>query len=120
VTFQDFIRKVGKRAGIADYFEADKTSVVVPQTLCSRLTGKEASDLLSQLPAMFRELFIVSPSPLPLSAEGLVERVADELRMPPDEARARAVFATLREAVTPSEFQVVLEQVDPDCADLLA
>jgi uncharacterized protein (DUF2267 family) len=122
VKFQEFIRKVGERAGIPDRFEAEKTSVVVVQALCDRLTGKEAIDLLAQLPAMFREMIIVSPAALAISIDDFVGRVAEELGIPPDDARSRirAVFATLREAVTPGEFQDVLEQLDPEYADLLA
>ncbi|MGZ4415469.1 MAG: DUF2267 domain-containing protein [Gaiellaceae bacterium] len=119
--FEAFIRKVGERAGIRDRFEAERTAVVVLQALCDRLTGKEARDLLAQLPAMFRELVVVSPSPLPITADAFVERVGDELKVTPDEARRRirAVFAALREAVTRGEFEDVLEQVDPEYADLL-
>jgi uncharacterized protein (DUF2267 family) len=120
--FDEFIRKVGERAGVPDRFEAEKTSVVVLQALCDRLTGKEASDLLSQLPAMFKELVVVSPAALPISSDDFVNRVAEELSIAPDDARPRirAVFATLREAVTPGEFRDVLEQLDPEYADLLA
>ena len=119
--FEEFIRKVGERAGIPDRFEAEKTSVVVVQALCDRLTGKEANDMLAQLPAMFKDMVVVSPAALPIAIDDFVGRVAEELGIPPDEARSRirAVFATLREAVTPGEFQDVLEQLDPEYADLL-
>lgn len=119
--FAEFIGKVGERAGIADRFEAEKTAAVVLQALCDRLSGKEANDLLAQLPAIFRDLVVVSPAPLPISVDEFVARVADELQVGPDEARKRirATFATLREAVTVGELQDVLEQLDPDYADLL-
>jgi uncharacterized protein (DUF2267 family) len=57
----------------------------------------------------------------PLSAHEFVQRVATDLDMSPGEARARirAVFATLREAVTRGEFEDVLEELDPEYADLL-
>jgi uncharacterized protein (DUF2267 family) len=121
VKFEEFIRKVGERAGIPDRFEAEKTSVVVVQALCDRLTGKEANDLLAQLPEMFNDMIVVSPAALPITVDGFVDRVAEELGIPSEEARSRirAVFATLREAVTPGEFQDVLEQLDPEYADLL-
>jgi uncharacterized protein (DUF2267 family) len=121
VKFEEFIRKVGERAGIPDRFEAEKTSVVVVQALCDRLTGKEANDLLAQLPEMFNDMIVVSPAALPITVDGLVGRVAEELGISSEEARSRirAVFATLREAVTPGEFQDVLEQLDPEYADLL-
>jgi uncharacterized protein (DUF2267 family) len=78
--------------------------------------------MLAQLPAMFRELVVVSPSPLPISEEMFIDRVADELGATRDEARRRirSVFAVLREALTRGEFEDVLEQLDPEYADLLA
>jgi uncharacterized protein (DUF2267 family) len=120
--FEEFVRKVGQRSGVRDRFEAEKTAVVVLQALADRLTGKEANDLLSQLPAMLKELVIVSPAARPISADEFVQRVAADLGVPLEEARARvqAVFATLREAVTRGEFRDVLDQLDPDYADLLA
>jgi uncharacterized protein (DUF2267 family) len=120
--FEEFIRKVGRQAGIADRFEAERTAVVVLQHLCDRLPGKEANDMLSQLSAMFRELVVVSPSPLPISEEMFVERVADDLDVTYGEAlrRIRAVFAVLRESLTRGEFEDVLEQLDPEYADFLA
>jgi uncharacterized protein (DUF2267 family) len=122
VQFTDFIRNVAERAVIGDRFEAEKTSVVVLQALCDRLSGKEANDLLAQLPAMFKELVVVSPSAQPIPCEEFVRRVADELKVEPDEARnrIRAVFATLRQAVTWGELRDVLEELDPEYADLLA
>jgi uncharacterized protein (DUF2267 family) len=122
VKYADFIRKVGERADIGDRFEAEKTSAVVLQTLCDRLSGKEANDLLAQLPTMFKELVVVSPSSQPIPCEEFVRRVADELQVEREEARKRirAVFATLRQAVTWGELRDVLEELDPEYADLLA
>lgn len=70
---------------------------------------------------MFKELVVVSPSAQPISFEEFVRRVADELHVERDEARHRieAVFATLREAVTWGELRDVLEELDPEYADLL-
>jgi uncharacterized protein (DUF2267 family) len=122
VKFEEFVRAVGRRAGIQDRFEAERTAVVVLEALCDRLTGKEANDLMAQLPAMFRELVVYTPAALPLTADDFVRRVSESLAVPRDDARARirAVFATLREAVTRGELEDVLEQLDPDYADLLA
>jgi uncharacterized protein (DUF2267 family) len=51
-----------------------------------------------------------------------VDRVADELELSGGEARerVRAVFATIRRAVSLGEFDDVLAQLDPEYADLLA
>jgi uncharacterized protein (DUF2267 family) len=95
---------------------------VVLQELCDRLTGDEAHDLLAQLPARLKTRMIVSPAAQRISADEFVERVAAELELTPDEAkrRVRAVFATLRRAVSLGEFDDVLAQLDPEYADLLA
>jgi uncharacterized protein (DUF2267 family) len=122
VSFDELIRSVDERAAIGDLDEAETTALVVVQALCNRLTGDEAHDLLAQLPSRLKTAVIVSPAAQPLGADEFVQRVAEELELEPDEARTRirAVFATLREAVTRGEFQDVLEQLDPEYADLLA
>ena len=119
--FDDFVQRVAERAGI-DRAEAERTTLAVIQELCDRLTGDEAYDLLSQLPARIKTAMIVAPSALPLTADEFVDRVARELEVDPDQARQRirAVFSTLREAVSWGEFQDVLEQLDPEYADFLA
>ena len=85
-------------------------------------TGDETHDLLSQLPARLRDLVVVSPPAQPIPIDEFVDRVADELNVDADEARShiRAVFATLREAVTRGELEDVLGQLEPEYADLLA
>lgn len=57
-----------------------------------------------------------------MTAAEFVERVARVLELEPEEARTRvrAVFSTLREAVSWGEFQDVFEQLDPEYADFLA
>ena len=118
----EFLKRVQERAGMSDRSEAERTSVAVLQNLCDRLTGDEADDLLAQLPYQLKTAVIVSPSAQQMSADEFVARVADDLELSPDEARdrIRAVFGTLREAVTPGEFDDVLAQLDPAYADLLA
>ena len=117
----EFMGEVERRAGISRE-DAERTTIAVLQELCDRLTGDEAFDLLSQLPYRLKKALIVSPAPLRISKDEFVERIARELEIPPDEARTRirAVFATLRQAVSWGAFEDVLEQLDPDYADLLA
>jgi uncharacterized protein (DUF2267 family) len=57
-----------------------------------------------------------------MTLDELVERVARELAVTPEESRVRvrAVFATLREAVTVGELRDVMQELDPEYADLLA
>ena len=120
--YDEFVDRVAQRAGISDRAEAERTAVVVLQELCDRITGDEAWDLLAQLPAQLKQAVIISPAALPLPADEFVDRVASALDVPFDEAkeRVRAVFATLREAVSWGELADVLAQLEPDYADLLA
>jgi uncharacterized protein (DUF2267 family) len=122
MSYDEFIQSVQERAGLGEREEAECTAIEVLQELIDRLTGDEAYDLLAQLPARLKRAVIVSPAPLPISEDEFVERVANGLEVPRGEARdrIRAVFATLREAVSWGEFQDVLEQLDPEYADLLA
>jgi uncharacterized protein (DUF2267 family) len=122
VKYDEFIDRVAERAGIDDRSEAERTVIVVLQELCDRITGDEAWDLLAQLPAQLKEALIISPAALPLPADEFVERVARELNLSTEEARTRvrAVFGTLREAVSWGELEDVVSQLDPEYADLLA
>jgi uncharacterized protein (DUF2267 family) len=122
VKYEEFIDRVAERAEIDDRDQAERTTIVVLQELCDRITGDEAWDLLAQLPAQLKEALIISPAALPLPADEFVERVARELDLSAEEARTRvrAVFGTLREAVSWGELEDVVSQLDPDYADLLA
>jgi uncharacterized protein (DUF2267 family) len=122
VKYDEFVDRVAERAGLSDRAEAERTAVTVLQELCDRITGDEAWDLLAQLPAQLKQAVIISPAALPMPAEEFVERVARELEISPEETRVRtrAVFGTLREAVSWGELEDVLMQLDPDYADLLA
>jgi uncharacterized protein (DUF2267 family) len=122
VKYDEFLKSVEQRAGLADRGEAERTSLAVLQNLCDRLTGDEADDLLAQLPYQLKTAVIVSPAAQSVSADEFVERVARDLELAAEEARdrIRAVFGTIREAVTPGEFDDVLAQLDPEYADLIA
>jgi uncharacterized protein (DUF2267 family) len=121
VSYDEFVSEVARQAGI-ERDEAERTAIEVLQELCDRLTGDEAHDLLAQLPARLKTRVVVSPSAQPITADEFVDRVADELELSGGEARerVRAVFATIRRAVSLGEFDDVLAQLDPEYADLLA
>jgi uncharacterized protein (DUF2267 family) len=121
VKYDEFVESVAERAEIPRE-EAERASISVLQELCDRLSGKEAHDLLAQLPARLKTAVIAGTSVIPISAEEFVGQVASELGVSRDEAlrRIRAVFATLRDAVTWGELQDVLMELDPEYANLLA
>jgi uncharacterized protein (DUF2267 family) len=122
MSYDEIVKRVHERAGLAERFDAEATTIEVLQELCDRLSGKEAHDLLSQLPGELQRAVIVSPNPLPIDRDTFVENIARELRIPNDEARKRirAVVGTLREAVSWGEFQDILEELDPEYADFVA
>jgi uncharacterized protein (DUF2267 family) len=122
MSYDEIIGRVQERAGIADRLEAEGTTIEVLQELCDRLSGKEAHDLLAQLPGELQRAVIVSPSPLPVNHDEFVANIARELGISEDEAlrRIRSVVSTLREAVSWGEFQDVLEELDPQYADFVA
>jgi uncharacterized protein (DUF2267 family) len=119
--YEEFLEKVEQRAGLPRE-EAERTAVTVVQALCDRLTGDEAFDLLAQLPARLKKQVTITRAPLPLTRDEFVAWVAEKLGVEPGEARnrVRAVFSTIREAISLGEFRDILEQLDPDYADLLA
>jgi uncharacterized protein (DUF2267 family) len=58
----------------------------------------------------------------PASADAFVDRVAVRLDIPLDQARTRvrAVFGTVRRAVSQGQFEDVLSDLHPEYADLLS
>jgi uncharacterized protein (DUF2267 family) len=121
VSFEEFIGEVERGAEISRE-RAERTSITVLQEVLDRLTEDEARDLLAQLPYRLKSALVVSLMPLRISKDEFVARVARELKIPTADARTRirAVFGTLRHAVSWGAFEDVLEQLDPDYADLLA
>jgi uncharacterized protein (DUF2267 family) len=122
MSYDEIIQRVQERAGIADRFDAEGTTIEVLQELCDRLSSNEARDLLAQLPGELQRAVIVSPSPLPVDPGTFIANIGRELGISDDEARKRirAVVGTLREAVSWGEFQDVLEELDPQYADFVA
>jgi uncharacterized protein (DUF2267 family) len=121
VNYDTFVDRVRARRSLRPHGGRTKR-VTVLQYLCDRLTGDEANDLFAQLPYGLKTAVIVSSSAQPFTADEFVSRVAGELDVSPEEAenRIRAVFATIREAVSPGEFDDVLMQLDPEYADLIS
>ena len=92
------------------------------QVLAQRISGGEARDIARQLaPPLDEWLQPESEKAEPFDLEVFVQRVAHRALVDFDAARAgvRAVFRTLREAVTGAEFQDVLAQLPREYAALL-
>lgn len=99
---------------------AEETLLFVLQALVDRITGDEADDLLSQLPAELKMAITVTPEAERMSSTEFVQLVAGELGVDEEEARRRinAVFQVLKQTVTPGEYHDVLVQLPSGIAEL--
>jgi uncharacterized protein (DUF2267 family) len=118
---ETFEKTVSSRAGMP----RDRARVLIRatlQTLGERLTRGEAGDLASQLPKDMKEWLNTSvPEADRFGLEEFVRRVSERARIPPEDARAavRAVFTTLRDAVTAGEFNDVMSQLPGEFSQLV-
>jgi uncharacterized protein (DUF2267 family) len=114
--YEEFISRVAQNAELSEEDAARLTRATLA-TLAERITGGEAQDLAAQLPAPLQTALISAhENAEPFSFEEFVERTAERAGTDPDVAEVAidAVFATLRDAVTPGEFDDVLSQLPAD------
>lgn len=112
----EFIDSVAKRSGTSPQ-QAEKLTWATLRTLAERIDGGEARDLAAQLPEQLRaDMFAPSETAERFGLDIFVQRVSG--RAEADEALARtgmrAVFDTLREGVTPDEYDDVIGQLPAD------
>jgi uncharacterized protein (DUF2267 family) len=122
VKYDQMVKAVEERTGIAEPADAGRTLRVIVQALSDRLLGGEADDLLAQLPEPLKSEISVTAQADPMNPQEFVGRVARDLALPEDEARERirAVFATLHDAVTEGEWEEVVGQLDKAYAPLIS
>jgi uncharacterized protein (DUF2267 family) len=117
----EFIRSVAERAG-AEPDEATVFTSATLTTLAERISGGEARDLAAQLPETAKDPLCSTGEPAEaFGADEFVRRVGDRAHVEPDRAEdvARAVLITVREAVTPGEFDDVTSQLPQDYRTLV-
>lgn len=121
--YHTFVDQVGQRTGTSTAQAVELTRAVLA-TLAERLTGGEVLDLAVQLPTQLQ--VVLKPGPeneaaQRLAAAEFVTRVAARAHV--DEATAhgviRAVFSTLREAISGGEFDDVAVQLPRDYRELV-
>jgi uncharacterized protein (DUF2267 family) len=122
---EDFLAKVAERAGL-DADEARRVTEAVLEALAERIAGGEVDDLIPRLPVALhgplrRGRATSGGTARRMPLDRFVDRVAELAGVDPFEAReyARAVFATLREAVRDDEYFDVTVQLPPDYHVLL-
>jgi uncharacterized protein (DUF2267 family) len=126
VAAETFVERVADRAGISED-GARRAVEAVLETLGERISGGEVDDLAASLPEEFHEPLrrgneLSNGAARRMSLDEFVRRIAEREGTTPDEAQeqARAVFATLREAVPEREFDDVVAQLPRDYAALTA
>jgi uncharacterized protein (DUF2267 family) len=121
-----FLETVAQRAGL-DADGALRAANAVLETLAERISGGEVEDLLAQLPPELHEPLrrgdaLSNGAARKMSLERFLRHVAEREGVTPAEARehTRAVFATLREALTPKEWRDVSAQLPDEFAAVSA
>lgn len=119
--YDDFITKVAERADVS-LETADALTAATLQTLAERISGGEAAQLAEYLPEELRPYLTGAEEPAQhFGPQAFVRRVAERAGTDPDRATSgiRAVFATLREATPPEEFQDATTQLPKDYSRFL-
>ncbi|HEX2772493.1 MAG TPA: DUF2267 domain-containing protein [Micromonosporaceae bacterium] len=120
MNYETFIDRVAQRAGVSSDQAVILTRATL-ETLADRLTAGEALDLAAQLPKRLQmPLRPREETAERFSLAECIRRVGERAGV--DEAAAangvRAVFATLRQAVTGGEFEDLLAQLPSDFAEV--
>jgi uncharacterized protein (DUF2267 family) len=123
-TYAAFLQDLCRVGSMAPEF-AEQAAVSVLCALEQRLIPEEAKDLEAQLPIKLLNLLTRCDrhrdlAPVKYSREQLLEMVAEDLNMQPDEVEPviRAVFATIREHVSEGEVKDVVSMLPRDLRDL--
>ena len=119
--YDTFTRTAAQRAGMPED-KVERVERATLRTLADRISGGEAQDLASQLPAGLKDaLNRPQEDPEAFDVDEFVRRVAERGEVGPDEARtgAAAVLTTVREAVTAGEFDDVLSQLPQEYRELV-
>jgi len=115
VTKQEFLRRVQERLNLTDVAEAETATKVVLAATADRIRREEALDLASQLPKDFGDLVRSRRGPLQkMDAETFIARIQGDLDIDTYQRAlevTRGVFAVIKEAVTPGEWEDVASQL---------
>jgi uncharacterized protein (DUF2267 family) len=117
VKYEEFIDAVADRTALPRD-EAEALTRATLRVLAERLSGGEADDLRAQLPKQL-QLDLLSPreEAEALDADEFARRVSQRSGLTVADAGA-GVLATIRDAVSPGEFQDVLSQLGREFAEL--
>lgn len=119
--YQTFIDTEAQRAGLPKD-QAETVAHATLKTLADRITGGEAGDLAAQLPNPLKgDLQKEQENAEAFDVDEFVRRVSERAHV--DQATARngamATLITVREAVTPGEFDDITSQLPQDYRELV-
>lgn len=119
--YPTFIKTEAQRAGLPED-KAEELARATLETLADRITGGEANDLASQLPAPLKDrLQKPVEEAEAFGVDEFVRRVSERAHVDPETARAgaKAVLTTVRDAVTPGEFDDLTAQLPREYSELV-
>jgi uncharacterized protein (DUF2267 family) len=114
--YDQLIALVAERAGLFKGDAIDLTRATLA-TLADRIDGGAVRDLAAQLPGPLQDALLPTTEEAEaFSFEEFINRVAERTRRKSivSESTVAAVMATLRDAVTPGEFDDILSQLPKD------
>jgi len=121
VDYDTFIKTEAEKAGLPRD-QAETIARATLQTLADRITGGEFDDLTAQLPKPLKdELTAPREEAESFDVDEFIRRVSERAHVDPETARngAMATLTTVREAVTPGEFDDITSQLSQDYRELV-
>ena len=121
VKYEEMVALVAGETGLTRD-AAEESIVATLNVLAERVTADEMRDLLAQLPKALQAGVQIPPQPASFTLDEFIARV-DRIATSDDgarsEARVRASFAVLTEAVNAGEIRDIAAQLSDDYAELL-
>ena len=125
MTTQAFYRTVARTGHQEDRTVVKRATAAVLHALRDRLTTDEADQLFAQLPEELKEIWAegeeAEREPIKMRREEFYERIVQDAGLPSTrEARwmTLAVFAALKEQISPGEARDVMAQLPKDLKEL--
>jgi uncharacterized protein (DUF2267 family) len=121
VDYPTFIKKEAEKAGLPKD-QAENIAHATLRTLADRITGGEADDLAAQLPQPLKEDLLKDHEEAErFDVDEFIRRVSERAHVDENTARtgAMATLNTMREAVTPGEFDDVTAQLPKEYRELV-
>jgi uncharacterized protein (DUF2267 family) len=121
VDYETFIDAEAQKAGLPKD-QAEQLAHATLRTLADRISGGEAKDLAAQLPQPLKDDLHKDREPAEgFDVDEFIRRVSERAHVDPQTAElgAQAVLTTVRQAVTPGEFDDVTAQLSQDYRELV-